>query len=67
MFVRSYRVRPFGRVVEIDLYTPKAALDKRGLDLHADTVFVLRRKCRGWRWVLGVKVLGFGLALALPR
>lgn len=62
MFARSYRVRPFGRVVEIDLYTPRAALDKRGLDLHADTVFVLRRQYRGWCWVLG-----FGLALALPR
>lgn len=66
-FVRSYRVRPFGVVVEIDLYTPRGNLDRRGLDLHADTLLMLRRQHRDWRWVVGVKLLGFGVAVSAPR
>lgn len=67
MFSRSYRLRPFGWLIEIDLYTPRGALDKRGMDLHADTVLVLRRQHRDWRWVVGVRVMGFGLAVSAPK
>lgn len=67
MFARSYRVRPFGRLVEIDIYTPRGAIDRRGLNLHADTLLVIRQSYRDWRFVVGVKVLGFGVAVALPR
>ncbi len=67
MFTRSYRVRPWGRLIEIDLYTPRGAIDRRGLDLHADTLLILRRQHRDWRWVVGVKLLGFGVAVSAPR
>lgn len=67
MFARSYRARPFGRLVEIDLYTPRVAIDRRGLNLHADNLLVVRWSYRDWRFVVGVKVLGFGVAVALPR
>lgn len=67
MFARSYRIRPFGRQLEVDLYAPRCGLDRQGLALHADTVLVVRRNYRDWKWVVGVKVFGIGLAVASPK
>lgn len=67
MFARSYRVRPFDRLLEVDLYAPRCGLDRQGLALHADTVLVLRRNYRDWKWVVGVRLLGFGAVLAAQK
>lgn len=67
MIPRRFHRRICGKLIEIDLYTPRGALDKRGVDLHADTVLVLRRQHRDWRWVVGVRVMGFGVAVSAPK
>ena len=67
MFSRTIRRRIFGRELEIDLYAPRVELFRDGVFVKATTPLVARKNFRDWRWVFGIRLLGFGIAVAEPK
>lgn len=67
MINRRVHRRIRGHLVELDLYAPSLSLSAQGITLHADTLLIARRNYRDWRWVVGVRVMGFGLAVSAPK
>ena len=52
------------RGVCVDLYAPALVLSRRGVEISAPCSITATLDKKGWAWVVGIRVLGFGAALS---
>lgn len=48
----------------VDLYAPAVVVSWRGVEVSAPCSLTLTRDKKGWAWVVGIRLLGFGAALS---
>ena len=67
MLPRRMHRRICGHLIALDLYTPRLTVGHQGVILHADSLIIVRRNHMDWKWVVGLRLMGFGVALSAPK